>query len=300
MLESFYSFCKSYLKYRHVETNKYCNVILTGVPRSGTTLTCHLLNKLSNTVALHEPMKVDVFPRLGNGDAICDTIDRFCKQTRRSIIIRKTAITRHIDGVVPDNPCGDQFSNSGLRALLVSKGKISIKKELTPDFVLVIKHPAAFTAILESLIKHFPCYAVIRNPLSVLASWNSVEMAVANGHSHIAERLDVQLAQALERIDEKIERQIYLLSWFYEKYHKVLPRESILRYEDIIFSEGKTLKVIVPQARELDEVLENKNQNKLYNKQLMLLLGEKLLNMDGAFWQFYSKESVEESMIGSA
>jgi hypothetical protein len=33
------------------------DVVLTGLPRSGTTLTCHLLNKLPDTVALHEPMQ---------------------------------------------------------------------------------------------------------------------------------------------------------------------------------------------------------------------------------------------------
>ncbi len=32
------------------------NIILTGIPRSGTTLICYLLNKIPNTVALHEPM----------------------------------------------------------------------------------------------------------------------------------------------------------------------------------------------------------------------------------------------------
>lgn len=33
------------------------NIILTGLPRSGTTLSVHLLNKLPNTVGLHEPIK---------------------------------------------------------------------------------------------------------------------------------------------------------------------------------------------------------------------------------------------------
>jgi hypothetical protein len=32
------------------------NVVLTGLPRSGTTLVCRLLNKLPDTVALHEPL----------------------------------------------------------------------------------------------------------------------------------------------------------------------------------------------------------------------------------------------------
>ncbi len=272
--------------------NKY-NVILTGVPRSGTTLTCHLLNKLPNTVALHEPMDVDVFPKLKDHDGICDEIDRFFGETRRSIITCKTAISKHVNGLVPDNPIGDQRSKSGLRESIISLGEISIRKELSPDFVLVVKHPAAFTAVLESLIKRFPCYAVIRNPLSVLASWNSTELPVANGHAHNAERLDIDLAQTLERIEDTTDRQLQLLSWFFEKYQKILPEGSILRYEDIITSGGKSLGVIAPEALALNELLECKNRNRLYDTELMRFLQQKLLKTDGAFWQFYSKESVE-------
>jgi hypothetical protein len=32
-------------------------VLITGTPRSGTTLVCHLLNQLPDTVALNEPMQ---------------------------------------------------------------------------------------------------------------------------------------------------------------------------------------------------------------------------------------------------
>ena len=38
------------------------NLLLTGVPRSGTTLCCHLLGQASDTVALFEPMHVMDLP----------------------------------------------------------------------------------------------------------------------------------------------------------------------------------------------------------------------------------------------
>jgi len=34
------------------------NVLITGTPRSGTTLICSLVNKLPDTVAVHEPTNV--------------------------------------------------------------------------------------------------------------------------------------------------------------------------------------------------------------------------------------------------
>ena len=269
------------------------NVILTGVPRSGTTLICYLLNRLPDTVALAEPMDVSVFAKCENHHVICDEMEHFFKETRRSIRVHKRAFSKHVDGLVTDNPISIQRPDSGLRSNIDSWGEISITKQLAHDFMLAVKHPAAFTAILEALAKRFPCYAIIRNPLSTLSSWSSTDIPVGNGHAPAAERLDPDLKQALERIQDRTERQLHLLSWYYERYQKILPAESILRYENLVSSGGKVLSVITPQARELEAALENKNNNKIYNRQLMQSLGEKLLNTDGVFWDFYTKESVE-------
>lgn len=272
---------------------KKCNVILTGIPRSGTTLTCNLLNKLPDTVALHEPMDVLTFPQYTNHDAICDEIDRFFQETRISIRDHAQAISKQFEGEIPENPMGDRPANDGLRRSKVSKGVISIRKDLSSDFLLCIKHPVAFTAILENLVQRFPSYAVIRNPLSVLASWNSVDLPVGHGHAPAAEALDKGLEKALGTLQDKVDRQLYLLSWFYEKFKVVLPPKAILRYEDIVSSGGSALSVITPLANRLEEKFESKNKNELYDRKGMATLGKKLLNADGAFWEFYSKESVE-------
>ena len=60
------------------------NIVLTGIPRSGTTLTCHLLNKVPNVVALFEPMLWGGVSDPTNHRTICDSIDRFFQQTRES------------------------------------------------------------------------------------------------------------------------------------------------------------------------------------------------------------------------
>ncbi len=270
------------------------NIALTGIPRSGTTLTCYLLNKLPNTVALHEPINVEeFFKHSGSPTNVCEYIRYYFGQTRASIIENKTAISKHLNGNVPDNPISDRYSSSGLRESRISKGNICIEKELPTNFFLAIKHPPAFTALLPTLIQFFPVYASIRNPLSVLSSWNSVNIAIREGQSPTAEKLDNSLAKRLEKISNKIERQISLLSWFYEQYKSFLPKESILRYEETISSEGKSLSIIIPEAISLNEPLENKNLNDLYDRELMLQLGERLLNTDGAFWEFYAKADVE-------
>ena len=268
------------------------NIILTGVPRSGTTLTCHLLNKLPNTVALHEPIEFRDTLKFKNYQELGDYVELVFAKTRQSILQYKTAISKQVGGQIPDNNFGDEKDeDSGLRINRVSIGNINITKELQPDFKLVIKEPSLFTAALPDLIQRFPTYAIIRNPLSVLASWNTLPFHITKGRSLVA-RLDIELAQGLAQLKDRLDKQIYILSWFYEKYI-FLPEQFILRYEGIISSQGKDLRVIESQIDTLREQLEDKNINKIYNRELMLILAEKLLNSDGAYWEFYSRESVK-------
>src|SRR5262245_2561552 len=50
------------------------NVLVAGIPRSGTTLTCHLLNSLPDIVALHEPIGEEL---MGDMSEPRGPIDRF-------------------------------------------------------------------------------------------------------------------------------------------------------------------------------------------------------------------------------
>ena len=268
------------------------DVILTGVPRSGTTLTCHLLNQLPDTLALHEPMDVTRFASLGSHAAVCDAVEQFFGETRASVLGQGKVTTKHIAGRLPVNPISEQYAASGLRPALAQRGEVAIDKPLGAGFLLVIKHPAAFTALLERLVERYPCYAVIRNPLSVLSSWNSIDVPVGQGHAPAAEQLDPALAAALARIDDRVGRQLHLLSWFFDTYRRVLPAQAILRYEDTVASHGRSLRAITPAAERLDERLESKNASQVYDKALMSALGERLLAADGAFWEFYSRDSV--------
>ncbi|HEV8712247.1 MAG TPA: hypothetical protein VGX03_05390 [Candidatus Binatia bacterium] len=225
---------------------------------------------------------------------ICKLADRFFATARWSIYTRQTAISKHVGGEVPSNTVGDEPDESGLRRILDARGEIRLGKVLTPDFLLVIKHPSAFTAILESLNRRFPSYAVVRNPLAVLASWNSIPFALRRGHAPVAERLDKPLRQTLACMGDRTERQIHLLSWFFERYRRVLPEESILRYEDIVSSEGRALSVITPRASCFATALENRNRNTVYDRELMRVLGNRLLETEGPYWTFYTRESVEQ------
>jgi hypothetical protein len=266
------------------------NILITGTPRSGTTMTCHLLNMVPDTVALHEPMKTG---HLKREEGPAAAVERFCEEQRHSILERGLAISKQVGGAVPANPVGTSRTDSGLRKRVVSKGEIEIDKELSPDFALVVKHCGSFTATLDRLITRFPVYAIVRNPLAMLASWSTVEFAVQRGHVPVAEGLDPDLKATLASIDDVLDRQIQVLIWFHERIRRYLPEEAIIRYESIVETGGKALAVVRPSAALLDEPLQSQNTSGLYDHESMLRIGERLLKSEGAHWESYSKESVE-------
>ena len=251
------------------------NVCLTGLPRSGTTLTCALLNRLPDVVALHEPMKANTFSKYGGGEALGEIIADFFGKMRLSIERENKVITKP--------------------SRLGQGGQIekTLEKQLASPFSLCIKHPAAFSALLPVLVKHFRCFAIVRHPLAVLASWNYVDMSVNDGHSPAAEKLNARLAHDLEQAEDKYARQIILLSWYFAQYHRFLAKERIIPYESIVASGGQCLEVISASARQLDKTMRNRNKKKKHDPALLRMLAERLSKTDGAHWEFYPRIGVE-------
>lgn len=298
------------------------NIVLTGPGRSGTTLTCFLLNKLPDTVALSEPIAPGKYAnRMPDYEAVADGIEEYYRDMRKMALHQGQVISKHVGGMVPDNSKG---MKDGVRQRIVDKGKISVGKDLKPDFYLAIKQPGMFTALLPTLVKRFPCFAIIRNPLAIMLSTSTLQQPNDKGSKgrsagRSAKSIlqpnrkrrksgsakvtyDPQLGERLEENKrggaDKIDQRLMRLHYTFERYGETLPESHIIRYEDICSSRGKALGVIVPGAAELDEPLENKNMNPLYPRDKVLRFGEKLLESEGAYWSFYSREDVQEIIDG--
>jgi hypothetical protein len=268
------------------------NIVLTGPGRSGTTLTCHLLNKLPDAVALAEPIPPGKFEHLmPDVEAVCDGIESFYRRMRRMARTRGVVVSKHVDGVVPDNP---KAMVDGVRQRVVEKGEIPVGKELRPGFFLAIKDVAMFTALLPALAERMPCYAIVRNPLSVMASAHSLRRPKKRKNPSAIARYTPEQAARIRSMPDPVSRALARYDRTFGLYAEHLPPENVVRYEDIVASGGKALEVVVPSARILEEPLELRNANPLYDRDEMLRLGERLLASEGAYWRFYSKESVED------
>jgi hypothetical protein len=252
---------------------------------------------LPNTVALHEPIAPGKFADAEDESAVLEGVERFFRRMRRMIHREKVAVSKNVDGKITDNAYKQARSEGGLRSQTAGKGtekgKVVVDKELGENYLLVIKQPALFSALLPVLTERFPCYAIARNPLSVLASWNSVDHNVREGHSRGAELYDEGLRRELASMTDRVGRQLHLMSWWYERFYRTLHDDHIIRYEDIVRSGGGALSIVTPAAQMLHESLSSQNLNAAYDREEMRELGSRLLNSEGAYWRFYSRESVE-------
>ena len=270
------------------------DIILTGIARSGTTLSCSLLNKLPQCVALHEPMNPAELVGLDFPDAYLARVASFFAEQRVSLLGSGTAVSKARDGRVPDNPFGSAPATAGLRPSTVKNQEVHFEKRLRPDFRLVVKHPNFFTATLTTLLTRYACYAIVRNPLAALLSWHSIQAPVNDGHLPYGEAFDAGLKADLAAEPDRLGRQLIILKWYYSRYATLLPRDHVIRYEELVSSGGRALAVIDPDAAALVEPLESRNTSKLYDAGLVRRLADPLLDDESIYGGFYDRADVEQ------
>lgn len=270
------------------------DIALTGVPRSGTTLACRLLGQCRNTVALFEPMPVLTLPQ-EHGLALAQVLD-FYRDVRTRIAREHNAPSKVRGGAVPDNLYAEAGSD-GRRQLQAHPGLLQVPADLPDDFTLVIKHNAAFTALLPKLAMQLDTFAIVRNPLAVIASWQSVDVPVQQGRVPAGERLDPQLAARLNASNDVLERQLRVLDWFFQQFHSHLPLQRVLRYEDIVASHGALLHARVGASGSADATLQAHNLASRRDPAAIETVRCALHEFPGAWRHWYEPAEIDAALV---
>ena len=267
--------------------------LLSGIPRSGSSLGCMLAGELPDTVALSEPIRQEEFSRVESADEACLRIEEFVRQVRERILVEGRAPSIQRGGKLDDNMVAGEFSADGLRVGQVSRGEIEVHKALSGGFTLFVKHNALFAALLPRLTGSFECLAMVRNPLAVLASWQTVNLPVQQGRIPAGERFDTELNAALMGEPDSLRRQIAVLNWFFARFLSHLERESVIRYEDLVSSGGAALFRRMGRNDAGRLPLENRNANPLYRGTDPEVLMEALTGSGGEWSEFYDAPECE-------
>ena len=263
--------------------------LLSGLPRSGSSLCCRLADGLPNAVALSEPLDFNALAEIPGPDAASAQIRDFAACTRTRILAEGRAPSVQVDGRLDDNQVALERSGAALRQPRGALGEIQVQGRLSEDFTLMIKHNALFAALLPSLTPSFSCLALVRNPLATLASWQTVGLPVQQGRIPAGERFDHRLQRRLEQEPDNLQRQLMVLNWFFAQYRAHLPPKRILRYEDLIESGGLNLLRLIGGKDARPASLSSRNRNPLYRQAQPDRLLTALLHEGGAWQHFYSE-----------
>ena len=263
------------------------NIVLTGIPRGGTTLACKLLEGCVDTVALFEPMDVNALPPRDRPAAIA-TICDFFDQVRARALHDSVVPSKQVDGLLPDNLFAKP-DPAGHRAMLAKPGFIALDPRPAPGFTLVIKQNAAFTALLPELASAFRAIAVVRHPLAVLASWNSIYLPVSHGRLPAGERLDPDLAAELDAESDLLARQLCVIEWFFSRFDRFLPASQVLRYEEMIASRGESLRACAGVHGGPVAELAERNANRACDPDLVRRAANALLERGGSWERWYPR-----------
>ena len=266
-------------------------ILLTGIPRSGTTLCCHLLNQQPNTVALHEPISSESFNNSDRQLAI-KVINEFVNSSRTEVLASGLVQSKQLDGSIPSNPV--KSDDGHLRKEQVSPGQMRVDETLSDDFLLVVKHNALFTALVNDLVKDFTCYAVVRNPLATLLSWQTVDLPIHQGYVPMGELFDPILQKDLNERETIIDRQLYILRWFYRSFSENLDRKQIIRYEDIVDTNGEALSIVLNHDFKPESKLVNQNANRLYQDVNIELFLHRLIEEADIYSDFYDTNDLQK------
>lgn len=266
------------------------NIVLTGVPRGGTTLACKLLEGCVDTVALFEPMDVNALPPRDRPAAIA-AIGEFFDDVRARALRDGVVPSKQVDGLLPDNLFAGPDA-AGHRAMLATPGFIAPVPRPAPGFTLAIKQNAAFSALLPELASTFPVIAIIRHPLAVLASWNSIHLPVSQGRLPAGERLDPDLATELDAESDLLARQLCVLEWFFSRFERFLPTSQVLRYEEMIASGGGLLRACAGVHGGPVADLAERNTSRACDPDLVRRAADALLERGGSWQRWYPSQDL--------
>ncbi|MBC3764930.1 sulfotransferase domain-containing protein [Neptunicella marina] len=262
--------------------------LITGIPRSGTTLCCKLLNQSKDIIALHEPINPGTWPKNFSTTQAVETIQRQIDDFYSAIVTGQPFENGEQQGLLIDNPVGTE-SKGGIRQVVARRGQLTLEPRPAGSFHLVVKQNALFTALLPELASQYPMVCIVRNPVDVLLSWMTVDLPVNRGRVPAGERFSQQLRYALEN-KSVIDKQLVIYQWFIDKFmDSSLP---VVRYEDVLVTGGGALHV----ALGLPEIAQAplKKKHRKFQPHIIEQLThciDKIKNL--SLYGLYSKESIQ-------
>jgi Sulfotransferase family len=238
------------------------NIIVTGIPRSGTTLVAALIDRTADSLCLSEPPEaVQWIKESPTAKAYARRVVASFDGVRSTVLSGGTfsdmraadgaAVTNYADGV-----------RDGRRAFNFNS-VASSRQGLSNNFLLAIKHNTPFAAVLPDLVQEdVPLFAMVRHPISVLLSWLSLDLPFSRAQFPDAERFWPEINEAGLLSGDRISAMAASYEMFCARFLEC--RVPILKYEDLLADPDIIARLFGRNPR-VDTDISDMNANPLYD-----------------------------------
>lgn len=242
------------------------NLIVTGIPRGGTTLTTSLLNSLSNAICLSEPdWHIPWISDSADDKVFVERLIQDFVENRIKVLNKLPILDRRSED-------GKSVTNYYVRD---PNGKVELAYAVKPvvfpfkddQFILGMKHNAHYTAVLPQLIdsNFFSIIAVVRNPISTILSWRSLDLPISRGRLPAGERFWTELKNITESNEDLLTIQVKIYDLFCKRYLELKNEIHLLKYEDIILNPSLMEQLTGLKYESNVIEIKSQNRNKVYD-----------------------------------
>ena len=225
--------------YINPPTDPTQNVIITGIPRSGTSYLCSLLSKIENTVVINEPKEV---LRPLKKRYIPWGVAGYYANIRRDIIMGEAIINKQKDGKITED------------TMINNERELYYPTISSNDFTLITKNTMGYLTAMSRLLMVMPCanyIGVFRCPVDTIASWKSsfqhlkeaipANMKILATNEEWLDKADRELVDHINHSGSVIVRQALLWNLFASQLLKYRHRIKLISYTNIVQKPNKVL-----------------------------------------------------------
>ncbi len=212
------------------------DLIITGIPRSGTTLAAAIVDQASDAFCLSEPdSHVQLMQTAQDVDDFIARLQWEFDATRQALLAGKGVPDRRASDGAPLTNYFADTAPGGRRETIFTIRDVS-RLGLSADFVLGAKHNALYAAVLPHIVLtgRFRVVALVRDPVAVLRSWQSLDLPISQGRLPAAERFWPEMATLTHSNMELHEKQIRIYDLLCRRFADLSHQIKIIHYEALV------------------------------------------------------------------
>lgn len=204
---------------------------VTGIPRSGTTLTASLLDRLDRVLCLNEPPRYYEWVSTSRDRA--QFLEWCYRDIRKVRVILRAGGTvydrREDDGSIPTN----YFDDNGRRRFRFHP---VTRPGCGRNLIVAVKFNEVFTSVLPDLcaMEGVGVIAVVRHPIPTMLSWQTRQIPLSSGTLSQGYRFWPEASAVREQESNVWEFQAKMYEMYCSRYLECAARLQVLKYEDLI------------------------------------------------------------------